>query len=314
LQRLFEQAQSPRSAIISAAIFLHSSPLFFERIYMSTSSLVQIIFANLLPSTISLALAASIVAQLHKKNLHHLISYATGLLLAMALLNLLPEAAEGLEAQGASHTLIFHLLLAGILGFFLLQKFALFRHDHHHEHDGHHHDHGFDQESAGKNGWMILIGSGFHNFADGLLIAAAFLTSPELGWAAALAVGLHEVVHKLSDFAVLLNAGFSRKRAFFYNFASGLSSVAGGVLGYFILQDLQNWIPYVLVVSASSFLYIAVADLIPQMNIYKSMRQGLVQITLLLLGVATIWLLSGEHEHEHHAAHIEVTGVNYAHI
>lgn len=271
---------------------------------MSFQLLLQIIVANLLPTLLSLALATSIVGWLHKKGISHLISFTTGMLLAMAMLHFLPEAADELETQGAPHEMLFSLLLTGIIGFFLLQKFALFRHDHHHEHDGHQHHHGFDQETAGKSGWMILIGSGIHNFTDGLLIAAAFLTSPALGWATAVTVGLHEVMHKLGDLVVLINAGFSRKRATLYNLISGFSSVIGGVLGYFILSDLQVWIPYVLVISASSFIYIAVADLIPQMNFYKDVRHGIIQIILLLAGVASIWLSSGEHEHDHHEVSI----------
>ncbi|MGL4766852.1 MAG: ZIP family metal transporter [Formosimonas sp.] len=257
--------------------------------------LLNIIIANILPTLFSIALAGSAVFWLQKKGLNNLISFATGMLLSMALLHLLPEAAEGLEAQGAEHATLFHLLLAGLIGFFLLQKFALFRHDHHHEHDGHHHHHGFDQEAAGKSGWLILIGSGIHNLADGLLIAAAFLVSPQLGWATALSVGLHEIVHKLGDFVVLLNTGMNRTRALVYNLVTGLTSVVGGILGYFILSDLEAWIPYVLVISASSFIYIAVADLIPQMNIYKSVRQGMLQIVLLLLGVATVWFTMAGH-------------------
>lgn len=263
------------------------------------SILLQIIAANLLSTLISIVLAALAGIWLQKKGLHHLISFATGMLLAISLLHLLPEAAESLEAQNAPHELLFQLLLAGLLGFFLLQKLALFRHDHHHEEDGHHHHDGFDKESAGKSGWMILVGDGIHNFTDGLLIAAAFLANPQLGWATALTVGLHEIMQELGDFAVLLNAGFSRTRALFYNFLSGVTSIIGGVLGYYVLSDLQYWVPYVLVISASSFIYIAVADLIPQMNLYKSVRQGLMQILLLLLGVAAVWATLQEDEHMH---------------
>lgn len=263
------------------------------------SVFLQIIAANILPALTSVALASTAVLWLQKKGLNNLISFATGMLLSMALLHLLPEAAEGLAAQGEPHDTLFTLLLAGLIGFFLLQKFALFRHDHHHEHDGHHHHHGFDEESAGKSGGLILIGSGIHNFTDGLLIAAAFLVSPQLGWATALSVGLHEIMHKLGDFVVLLNTGMNRTRALVYNLITGMTSVLGGIAGYFILSDLQAWIPYVLVVSASSFIYIAVADLIPQMNIYKSVRQGVMQIALLLLGVAVVWLPMQGHEHEH---------------
>ncbi|TDR32339.1 ZIP family metal transporter [Hydromonas duriensis] len=268
---------------------------------MSLPLLLHIMVANLVAIVTSLTLAAAAGVWLQRHVLQHLISLAAGTLLSMALLHLLPEAQEGLMAQGLDATDIFKFLLIGILGFFLLERLALFRHNHHNEHDGHNHHHGFDEDAAGHGGWMILVGSGIHNFTDGLLIAAAFLTDIKLGWATALTVGLHEVMHKLGDFIVLINTGLKQKRALLYTLLTGLMAVLGGVIGYFILSDLSRWIPYVLVVSASSFLYVSVADLIPQMSIFKGIRQGLTQIAMLFIGVAIIWLFlgHGEHPHEH---------------
>lgn len=272
---------------------------------MSLFLLLQIIAAHLVATVLSMSLAAAAGVWLQRKVLQHLISLAAGTLLSMALLHLLPEAQEGLMAQGLDAADIFKFLLMGILGFFLLERLALFRHNHHNEHDGHDHHHGFDEDSAGHGGWMILVGSGIHNLTDGLLVAAAFLTDVKLGWATALAVALHEVMHKLGDFIVLINTGFNRKRALFYTLSSGSMAVLGGVLGYFILTDLEAWIPYVLVVSASSFLYISVADLIPQMNIFKGVREGLMHIAMLFIGVAIVWftMQGDEHHHAHEHAH-----------
>ncbi|AXF85273.1 Zinc transporter ZupT [Ephemeroptericola cinctiostellae] len=275
---------------------------------MSLFLLLQIIAANLVATVLSMSLAAAAGVWLQRKVLQHLISLAAGTLLSMALLHLLPEAQEGMMAQGLDATDIFKFLLMGILGFFLLERLALFRHNHHNEHDGHDHHHGFDEDSAGHGGWMILVGSGIHNLTDGLLVAAAFLTDIKLGWATALAVALHEVMHKLGDFIVLINTGFNRQRALVYTLSSGLMAVLGGLLGYFILSDLEAWIPYVLVVSASSFLYISVADLIPQMSIFKGVREGLIQIAMLFVGVAIVWftMQGDEHHHAHEDAHMDV--------
>jgi len=266
---------------------------------MNYSVLFQIIGANLILVIASLLMAAVAGIWLYNKGAQHLVSLAAGALLAMALLRLLPEAQEGLVEQGLPHDSLFVFLLIGLVGFFLLEKLSLFRHNHHHEHDGHDHHHGFDKEEAGRGGWMILVGSGVHNFADGLLIAAAFLTDVRLGWLTAVSIGLHEIMHKLSDFAVLLNAGFTRVRALVYTLACGLMAVIGGVLGFYVLSGFESSVPYVLVVSASSFLYIAVADLIPQINAHKGLRAGLTQAAMLLCGVALVWLLSPAHQHSH---------------
>lgn len=261
----------------------------------------HIIMANLVSLSASLLLAAIAGHWFMHKGLEPMISFAAGTLLAMALLHLLPEAQDGLMDQGLSHESLFALLLTGLLLFFVLEKLALFRHSHHHEHDGHEHHHGHDKAEAGAGGWMILVGSGVHNFTDGLLIAAAFLTSVPLGWFAALTIGLHEIMHKLSDYAVLLNAGFSKKRSLMYIFACGMTAVLGGILGFFVLSDLQSWVPYVLVLSASAFLYISVADLIPQINQHKGdWRRSLLQTVMLLLGVGLVWVLTQGHQHAGH--------------
>lgn len=190
------------------------------------------------------------------------------------------------------------MLLGSLFGFFVLEKFAILRHSHHHEGDGHHHPHGHDAQEAGKSGWMILVGDGLHNFTDGILIAAAFLTDPHLGIVTGLAIIAHEIPQEIGDFIVLLNAGFSRCRAYIYNLLSSLMAVIGGVLGYFTLESASNLIPYVLVVASSGFIYIAVSDLMPQMQRRATLRETIPQLILISIGVLIVLYLTG-----HHPAH-----------
>lgn len=221
-----------------------------------------------------------------------MVSLSVGILLSVSLLHALPEAFE----SGADTHALFGMLLAGLLGFFLLEKFAILRHSHHYEGDGHGHAHGHDAHEAGKSGWMILIGDGLHNFTDGILIAAAFLADPALGILTAIAIIGHEIPQEIGDFIVLLNAGFSRKRAYVYNLLCSLMAVAGGVLGYFTLEQATEWIPYVLVFASSGFIYIAVSDLMPQMQRRASLRETMLQIGLIALGVGIVLLLTS-HAH-----------------
>lgn len=219
-----------------------------------------------------------------------MVSLSVGILLATSLLHALPEAFE----SGADTHALFATLLAGLLGFFLLEKFAILRHSHHYEGDGHSHEHGHDAHEAGKSGWMILIGDGLHNFTDGILIAAAFLADPNLGLITALAIVAHEIPQEIGDFIVLLNAGFSRTRAYAYNLICSLLAVVGGVVGYLMLERATGWIPYVLVFASSGFIYIAVSDLMPQMKRRATLRETVPQILLISLGVAVILLLTGQ--------------------
>ena len=158
-------------------------------------------------------------------------SLSVGIMLSTALLHALPEAFD----SGADVRSLFATLLGGLLAFFLLEKFSILRHSHHHEADGHAHAHGHDAHEAGKAGWMILVGDGLHNFTDGILIAAAFLADPNLGIVTGLAIIAHEIPQEIGDFIVLLNAGFSRRRAYVYNLLCSLMAVVGGVLGYVML-------------------------------------------------------------------------------
>ena len=218
-----------------------------------------------------------------------MVSLSVGILLSTSLLHALPEAFES-QADARS---LFATLLGGLLGFFLLEKFAILRHSHHHEGDGHSHAHGHDAHEAGKAGWMILVGDSLHNFTDGILVAAAFLADPSLGIITGLAIIAHEIPQEIGDFIVLLNAGFTRARAYAYNLISSLMAVVGGVLGYVMLERATGWIPYVLVFASSGFIYIAVSDLMPQMQRRATLRETIPQIFLIALGVAIVLFLTG---------------------
>jgi zinc and cadmium transporter len=232
------------------------------------------------------------------------VSLSVGVLLSVALLHLLPEA---FETGVADAHVLFGLMLASLIGFFVLEKIALLRHSHHHEGDGHHHHKGHDRHEAGRGGVLILIGSSLHNLCDGVLVAAAFLTDPLLGVLTAASIIIHEVPHKLGDFVVLLNAGLARRRAFALILFTSLCSAVGGIIGYFVLQQAQGWVPYILVVAASSFLYISVADLMPQMHERVSLSDAVPQLLLVGVGVALIYsvttLMHHGHEHGEEAGH-----------
>jgi zinc and cadmium transporter len=215
-------------------------------------------------------------------------------LLGTALLNVLPEAFEA----AADPRPLFLTLLGGLLFFFLLEKAELYRHTHHHEGDGHAHHHHFDAEQAGRGGLAVLLGDSIHNFCDGVIIAAAFLTDPALGWVTAFAVVAHEIPQEVGDYIVLLNAGLSRGRALFYNVLSGLAAVLGGVLGYLLIGPHDALFPFLLVVAASSFVYVAVADLLPQMQRRLPWRETALQVVWLGVGLgAVVLVVASLHHH-----------------
>jgi zinc and cadmium transporter len=257
-------------------------------------TLFAIVFATFAGGALSVLIAASLTLTVLSRVVQHLVSLSTGVLLATALLNVLPEAFE----SQASPQNLFATLLGGLLFFFLLEKAELYRHGHHHEHDDHHHDHGFDQQQAGRGGWSVLLGDSIHNFCDGVIIAAAFLADIRLGTLTALAIIAHEIPQEVGDYIVLLNAGFSKARALAYNALSGLAAVLGGVLGYFVVGAWEPLFPYLLVVAASSFIYVAVADLIPQLQLRLSWRATLAQLLWLGAGLLVVLLAtSALHDH-----------------
>jgi zinc and cadmium transporter len=251
-------------------------------------TLLYIVIATLAGGLLSVFIAAALTLSVLGRLVKNLVSLSAGVLLGTALLNVLPEAFEGKAAPED----LFLTLLVGLLFFFLLEKAELYRHGHHHEGDDPHHghDHGFDAAQAGNGGWSVLVGDSIHNFCDGVIIAAAFLTDVRLGIVTAAAVIAHEIPQEVGDYIVLLNAGFSRAKALLYNALSGLAAVAGGVLGFYVIGPWEALFPYLLVVAASSFVYVAVADLLPQLQRRLPLRETLSQLGWLGAGLALILL------------------------
>lgn len=238
---------------------------------------------GLLASVASVGLAAGILllpAATRSTLVTNLVSYAVGTLLGAAFLGLLPNAL----AQ-AGHRPVLAATLGGILFFFVLEKLVMWRHCHAGECEIH------GRPAAA----LILAGDALHNFVDGVAVAAAFEVSVPVGVAAGFAIIAHEVPQELGDFAVLLEGGFSRVRALIWNGLSSLTTLAGALLGYFSLEALRPALPFVLAVSAASFVYVAAADLIPSLHRRARGAAGLGQFALVLAGVATIALLHSDH-------------------
>jgi zinc and cadmium transporter len=258
------------------------------------NTLAWIIIANVVATVISIALAAWLSFRFLSTLVDRLVCVSAGLLLTVAFTRLVPEALEsGIDPQQLGWV-----LLAGILGFFLLEKLSLIHHTHHHEGDEHRHHHGHDAQEARRGGIPILVGDAFHNFADGVVIAAAFLVDWQAGVLATAAVMAHEIPHEVGDFMILLNAGYTRRRAFLFNMISGSSAVAGGVVGYFVLDAMDHLLPYALLLAAASFIYIALSDLLPEMMRRSRLAQSAPQVALVLVGVA-IAALIGAAMHAH---------------
>lgn len=260
-------------------------------------TLTYIVLATLAGGVLSVTLAAMLTVSVLSRIVKNLVSLSAGVLLGTALLHVLPEA---FESKTEPHAL-FATLLVGLLFFWLLEKVELYRHAHHHEGDGHHHHHHFDAQQAGRGGYSVLVGDSIHNFCDGVITAAAFLADPALGWVTAAAVVAHEIPQEAGDFIVLLNAGFSRAKALFYNVLSGLASVLGGVLGYYLVTPWADLLPYLLVVASSSFIYVAVADLLPQLQQRLTWRETATQVFWLGAGLGLVMLarmlMHGGHAH-----------------
>jgi len=251
------------------------------------------------------ALAASLFLiapeTIRARALPHLVSFATGALLGAALLGLLPDAIQSVGLEGA-HRIGFTLLV-GVLIFFVLEKLLLWRHCHADvceghvplSHGAHSHNESNDDHAHAKNrdaasASLVLIGDSFHNILDGVLIAAAFLTDIHLGVVTSMAVVAHEIPQEVGDFAILLNGGMSRAKALTLNVATSLTSVVGGVAAYYSLEGTQQVLPYAIALAASSFLYIAVADLIPGLHRRVDPGSGVKQILLITLGVGVIFV------------------------
>ena len=246
-----------------------------------------------------------------------LLSLAAGALLATAFMHLLPEA---FESHGKAHDL-FITLLVGLVFFFLLSKAELWHHGHEHSHGevhgheghDHHHHHGHGHGHAhgqGKGGWAVLTGDSVHCFGDGVLIASAFMADIRLGVIAALSVLAHEVPHHMGDIVVLRQSSSNRRVALVKVSMAGAVTTLGGIAGYFLIGQLHDLLPYFLTIASSSFIYVALADLIPQLQKRLSAKETAAQVFWLLLGIVVVTVMSGaahnhahDHEHDHEGDH-----------
>lgn len=262
---------------------------------MELPVLAWIVGAALLGGVLSVAAAGFFAANVAAKRVPVLISYAVGALLGAVFLDLLPHAfgqTDSIEGTAAA-------ILGGVLLFFVLEKLVLWRHchtEHCEAHDpgaaahGNGHDHG-------RSGMLIMIGDTFHNAIDGVLIAAAFLADVQLGIVTALAIIAHEIPQEVGDFLILLHSGYTMRQAMIFNLVSSLAMLAGGVLGYVALQSVEQAIPWLICIAASSMLYVAVADLIPGLHRRHELSQTALQVVLIAMGVATIWVVHAALDH-----------------
>lgn len=281
-------------------------------------NLFAIIIGTLLAGIGSVWIAGLLTYGVLSRYTQHLLSLAAGALLGTAFMHLLPEA---FESQAGAQAL-FTTLLAGLIFFFLLDKAELYHHGHEHHHGGNAavaepagthshavnddaaHDHSArghaSQASAASHGhdhagggWAVLLGDSVHCFGDGILIAAAYMADTKLGLAATLAVLVHEIPHHMGDLVVLRQARQSASKALANLSAAGAVTVLGGVVGYLLVEQLQHLLPYLLVIASSSFIYVALADLIPQLQKRLSLRQTAAQVAWLAVGIGLVTLVSG---------------------
>lgn len=241
--------------------------------------LLYIIVSLLVVSAVSLigALYFAFGEKVLSRSMPWLVAFAAGALLGVGLLDLIPEAL----GEIGNRTLYY--AAGGIILFLLFEQVLHWHHEHRH-----------DCEDCGKKkimGYAVLVGDGFHNFLDGVLVASAFLTSVPLGVAAAVAIVFHEIPQELGDFAVLLHSGFSRGRALLFNLLSALVAVIGGLVAYFFLQTIQGAIPYVVAVGAGGFIYIALVDLFAELKTGKNLAARFGQVAVLILGIVAMLLV-----------------------
>ncbi len=276
-------------------------------------TLVAILMGTLAAGIGSVWLAALLSFGLLARYTQHMLSLAAGALLATAFMHLLPEA---FESQASAHDL-FATLLVGLVFFFLLDKAELWHHGHeHHGHSGdaevgapahqghghdhdHSHSHGHAHDHPAKSGgWAVLAGDSVHAFGDGILIASAFMADLRLGAVAALAVLVHEVPHHMGDLVVLRQTSNNRRAAFIKVSLAGAVTALGGVIGYALVDQLYDYLPFFLIMASSSFIYVALADLIPQLQKRVTARETAAQIAWLAIGIGLVMLISGlAHQH-----------------
>ncbi|WP_332739871.1 ZIP family metal transporter [Hydrogenophaga sp.] len=262
-------------------------------------TLLAILVGTVAAGVGSVWLAALMAFAMLARFTQHMLSLAAGALMATAFMHLLPEA---FESEAGAHEL-FAMLLGGLVFFFLLDKAELWHHGHEHnhgpaqaqahgDHAHHHHDHAHHSHGPRSGGWAVLAGDSVHAFGDGILIASAFLADMRLGVITSLAVLAHEVPHHIGDLVVLrLTSGTSRAALVKVSMA-GTVTALGGVVGYFLVTQLQDYLPFFLVAASSSFVYVALADLIPQLQKQLGFRDTVAQVAWLLAGIALVTLVS----------------------
>jgi zinc and cadmium transporter len=246
--------------------------------------LMWIILASFVGGLLSVVCAALFALNARAHWVTSLVSYAIGALLGAVFLDILPEAME----KGSSAAAVSGTVLVGIMLFFTLEKLLLWRHCHHDNCEGHDIH---DLDGHGRSGSLIMIGDTFHNFVDGIIIAAAFMTDVNLGIVTALAIIAHEIPQEVGDFMILLHSGYSKARALLLNLVSSLATLVGGLLAYFALQAMQNITPTLLALAAASMIYVAVADLIPGLHKRTKLRDTMEQVVLIAMGVGSIFLV-----------------------
>ena len=256
--------------------------------------LIAILVGTLTAGIGSVWLAALLSFGVLARYTQHMLSLAAGALLATAFMHLLPEAFESQVGPQA----LFATLLAGLVFFFLLDKAELWHHghehgsDHDHDHGHGHAHHGHDHSSTQSGGWAVLAGDSVHAFGDGILIASAFMADLRLGVVASLAVLVHEVPHHMGDLVVMRQTSNNRRAALIKVSMAGAVTALGGMIGYALVDQLLDYLPFFLVVASSSFIYVALADLIPQLQKRVSPAQTAAQIAWLLIGIALVTVVS----------------------
>jgi zinc and cadmium transporter len=262
-------------------------------------TLIAILMGTMAAGIGSVWLAALLSFGMLARYTTHMLSLAAGALLATAFMHLLPEA---FESQADAHDL-FATLLVGLVFFFLLDKAELWHHGHEHhaaeypgsqdqQNPSHDHDHNHSHGST-SGGWTILAGDSVHAFGDGILIASAFMADIRLGFVAALAVLVHEVPHHMGDLMVLRQTSDNRRVALIKVSLAGAVTALGGVIGYALVDQLHDYLPFFLIMASSSFIYVALADLIPQLQKRVTARETAAQIAWLAIGIGLVTLISG---------------------
>lgn len=242
--------------------------------------MIYALIATIVVSLVSLVgvFILSIKEEIIKKYIFIFVSLAVGALLGDAFIHLIPESFE----SGLNPTIVSLLIISGIIIFFILEKFL---HWHHHSDDT-------EERHIHPVGKLIIFSDGVHNFIDGIIIGVSFMVSVPLGIATSVAVILHEIPQEVGDFAVLLHAGYTRKRALLLNFLSALTAIVGTCTAFIFVNISNNFITWVLPIAAGGFIYIAVADLIPELHKTKVLRSSLTQIISLVIGILLMFALT----------------------